>query len=129
MGKPMTRKRLERYRRDQADVNRLSNLARKKVRDKVRGSMDEHPYTEVDISVAGLDERLVRRYRQKKRHVEAEREAILAFVSEIDDLRIAELILLRYVDGKTWLEVWFSQGCLGSVDSHRKALLRFLNTM
>lgn len=123
----MTKKRLEQYLKDQTDVARLSKVVSRKVRDTVRGSMNEHPYTEVDVTVGGLDEKLVRRYRQKKRRVAAERQAIVAFVDGLEDLYMADLIKKRYLEQKTWVDIWEAHNRVGTVESYRMTVGRFLS--
>lgn len=127
MGKPMTKERLERFRKAQADVDRLNRLASRQVRDTVKGSKANHPYTETTVSVSGLDARLAKRIRQKQAQVAAERQAVTAFVEGLEDVYIAKLIHMRYIDGKTWVDIWREHGCTGSVEGYRKTVSRFLD--
>lgn len=127
MTNQMTRERLERFRKAQAQLDRLARVARRKVADKVKGSLDTFPYIEVDIAIIGLDEKLVRYYRQKKRRVEAEKKAVITFVDSLGDLYMAELIRERYLERKSWVDIWAAHSCAGTVESYRMAVSRYLD--
>lgn len=129
MTESMTRERLERYRKDQADMEKLRRAASRPVGDKVRGSLTEYPYTEVSISIVGLDERLVQRYREKKRQVEQEGQLILAFLEGMEDLFLADLIRKRYLEKKSWVDIWKDQQCNGTIDAYRMMVRRYLGKL
>lgn len=127
MDRPMTRERLEQFRKAKEKVDILNKLAAGMVADKVKGSMTQHPYIEKEITIIGVDERLARRATRENSRLEAEKEDILRFIEGIEDPLVAKLILYRYVQNKTWVRIWKLSGCEGSVDGYRRMVSRYLD--
>lgn len=56
--------------------------------------------------------------------LEHRRDAVESFVDNISDYKIRKIIKLRYIDGKSWVQV--AHACLGTADGCRMLVKRFL---
>lgn len=90
--------------------NRLNNLKRQEVSDKVIASASDFPYNQYQLKIQGYEDdkyiekiraRLIRRIRRcKKLRLEIEE-----FIEEIEDSRIRLIFELRYIQGKSWVYI------------------------
>ena len=111
--------------------NRLNNLKRQEVSDKVIASASDFPYNQYQLKIQGYEDdkyiekirvRLIRRIRRcKKLRLEIEE-----FIEGIEDSRIRLIFQLRYIEGWPWQRISLK---LGSSDESysRKIHNRFLN--
>ena len=111
--------------------NRLNNLKRQEVSDKVIASDSDFPYNQYQLKIQGYEDdkytekiraRLIRRIRKcKKLRLEIEE-----FIEGIEDSRIRLIFELRYIQGKSW--VYISNKLGSSNESYaRKSHDRYLN--
>ncbi|MFR8733903.1 MAG: hypothetical protein ACLVE5_10335 [Clostridium perfringens] len=111
--------------------NRLNNLKRQEVSDKVIASASDFPYNQYQLKIQGYEDdkyidkirvRLIRRIRRcKKLRLEIEE-----FIEEIEDSRIRLIFELRYIQDKSW--VYISNKLGSSNESYaRKSHDRYLN--
>ncbi|WP_148465242.1 hypothetical protein [Peptoniphilus harei] len=111
--------------------NRLNNLKRQEVSDKVIASASDFPYNQYQLKIQGYENdkyiekiraRLIRRIRRcKKLRLEIEE-----FIEGIEDSRIRLIFELRYIQGKSW--VYISNKLGSSNESYaRKSHDRYLN--
>lgn len=90
--------------------NRLNNLKRQEVSDKVIASASDFPYNQYQLKIQGYEDdkyiekirsRLIRRIRRcKKLRLEIEE-----FIEGIEDSRTRLVFQLRYIEGKSWLYI------------------------
>ncbi|MDU1582677.1 MAG: hypothetical protein E6864_02860 [Peptoniphilus harei] len=90
--------------------NRLNNLKRQEVSDKVLASASDFPYNQYELKIQGYEDdkyiekirvRLIRRIRRcKKLRLEIEE-----FIEEIKDSRTRLVFQLRYIEGKSWVYI------------------------
>lgn len=90
--------------------NRLNNLKRQEVTDKVLASASDFPYNQYELKIKGYEDdkyiekiraRLIRRTRRcKKLRLEIEE-----FIEGIEDSRTRLVFQLRYIEGKSWVYI------------------------
>lgn len=90
--------------------NRLNNLKRQEVTDKVLASASDFPYNQYQLKIQGFEDdkyiekirvRLLRRIRRcKKLRLEIEE-----FIDGIEDSRTRLVFQLRYIEGKSWVYI------------------------
>lgn len=90
--------------------NRLNNLKRQEVSDKVIASASDFPYNQYQLKIQGYEDdkyiqkirvRLLRRIRRcKKLRLEIEE-----FIDGIEDSRTRLVFQLRYIEGKSWVYI------------------------
>ena len=90
--------------------NRLNNLKRQEVTDKVLSSASDFPYNQYELKIQGYENdkyiekirvRLIRRIRRcKKLRLEIEE-----FIEGIEDSRTRLIFELRYIHGKSWVYI------------------------
>lgn len=90
--------------------NRLNNLKRQEVSDKVIASASDFPYNQYELKIQGYENdkyigkirvRFIRRIRKcKKLRLEIEE-----FIEGIEDSRIRLIFELRYIHGKSWVYI------------------------
>ena len=90
--------------------NRLNNLKRQEVSDKVIASASDFPYNQYQLKIQGYEDdkyiekirvRLLRRIRRcKKLRLEIEE-----FIEGIEDSRTRLVFQLRYTEGKSWVYI------------------------
>ncbi len=105
------------------------------VTDSVKGSSKEYPYTYHNFKVEGIttftpkNKSLRNKYKKmlksKKHKLEKLKVQLEYELNYIDDPEILKIIRLKYIDGKTWVQVMFEMG-YNSEDKARKKLKRFL---
>lgn len=66
----------------------------------------------------GLEQSIQRRWQEMRR--------LLAYIEDIDDSLIRQILTCRYVDGKTWVKVAREIGGDNTEDSVKKAAYRYL---
>ena len=135
----MTIEELEQYRYEKEECDDLkrrmtqtggrSNI----VRDTVRGSMPEHPYTAHTIRIEGISTREIKcrailnaQYRRKHENVLAHTVAIERWLDTVRDARIRCIVRYRYFDGREWPDVSRRVYGYRSQNRARMALNRFL---
>lgn len=92
---------------------------------KVKGSQDEHPYSEVEFTVYGTDRKQAEEVRGEIREMRQEMAEIESFVNGIEDPYIRSLVRRHYLEGQSWAKVAEDMGS-GSIDSVRKVTDRYL---
>lgn len=90
--------------------NRLNNLKRQEVSDKVIASASDFPYNQYQLKIQGYEDdkyiekirvRLVRRIRRcEKLRIEIEE-----FIEGIEDSRTRLVFQLRYIEAKSWIYI------------------------
>ena len=55
-----------------------------------------------------------------------ERDRLQQYIDGIDDDYIRGLFVMRFADGKNWLEISAEFGCYASPDCYKKAVLRYM---
>lgn len=102
------------------------------VRDTVRGSMPEYPFTAHTIRIEGISHKSIRcrsmlkaQYQRKRdivmmRTVEVER-----WLDKVKDAKIRCIVRYRYIDGREWPEVSRRVYGYRSANRARMALVRF----
>lgn len=90
--------------------NRLNNLKRQEVTDKVLASASDFPYNQYQLKIQGYEDdkyiekmrvRLIRRIRRcEKLWLEIEE-----FIEGIEDSRTRLVFQLRYIEGKSWVYI------------------------
>lgn len=111
--------------------NRLNNLKRQEVTDKVLASASDFPYNQYELKIMGYEDdkyiekiktRLIRRIRRcKKLRLEIEE-----FIDGIEDSRTRLVFQLRYIEGKSW--VYISKQLGSSNESYARMIHnRFLD--
>ncbi len=95
--------------------NRLNNLKRQEVTDKVIASASDFPYNQYELKIKGYEDdkyiekiraRLIRRIRRcKKLRLEIEE-----FIEGIDDSRTRLVFQLRYIEGWSWQRISLKLG-------------------
>lgn len=111
--------------------NRLNNLKRQEVTDKVLSSASDFPYNQYELKIQGYEDdkyiekirvRLTRRIRRcKKLRLEIEE-----FIDGIEDSRTRLVFQLRYIEGWSWLKISLKLGSTHESYS-RKIHERFFN--
>lgn len=109
--------------------NRIDHLPMTK--DLVRGSLSEHPYTAVGISIAGVDEdaaaKLRRKLERKCSQLQDEIAELEAFLDGIGNPEMRLILRLLYVDGLSQEQVANEMGYSRSAIAMR--LQRFFKQM
>lgn len=110
--------------------NRLNNLKRQEVSDKVIASASDFPYNQYELKIKGYEDdkyiekirvRLIRRIRRcKKLRLEIEE-----FIEGIEDSRTRLVFQLRYIEGWSWQRISLKLGS-GDESYSRKIHGRFL---
>ncbi len=95
--------------------NRIDNLKRQEVTDKVLASASDFPYNQYELKIKGYEDdkyiekiraRLTRRIRRcKKLRLEIEE-----FIEGIDDSRTRLVFQLRYIEGWSWQRISLKLG-------------------
>lgn len=101
------------------------------VRDSVRGSSKFFPYISRSIVIEGIEEKKESKKLIKYRRIlEEKKEELLdikidieEYLNEIDSSRIRQIIRLKYIDGKNWVQIGHKIGI--SADAARMELKRF----
>lgn len=101
--------------------NRIDHLPMTK--DLVRGSLSEHPYTAVGISIIGVDEdaaaKLRRKLERKCSQLQDEIAELEVFLDGIDDPEMRLILRLLYVDGLSQEQIGSELGYTQSVISRK----------
>jgi hypothetical protein len=134
----MTIEELEQYRYEKEECEdlkrRMSQTGGRTsiVRDTVRGSMAEYPFTAHTIRIEGISSKSMRCHAILKAQYRRKREKLLLHTVEVEkwldtvrDAKIRCIVRYRYIDGKEWREV--SRRVYGQRSYNRAymALLRF----
>lgn len=135
----MTIEELEQYRFEKEECEdlkrRISQMGGRTsiVRDTVRGSMVEYPFTAHTIRIEGVSCKTMRcqamlkdQYRRKRDRVLAHTLAIEQWLEAVPDAKIRCIVRYRYFDGKEWPDV--SRRVYGHRSSNRARMTihRFL---
>ena len=103
------------------------------VTDKVKGSDPDHPWTERHYIIRGLpgerNEKLLRlrdRLERRMNDLQDMRAEIFAWVENIEDSLLRQVIILRHVNGLGWRQVAKEIGAGTTWDSLRKMHDRFI---
>ena len=109
---------------------RTRDLNAETVTDVVRGSMNEHPYTEHPIKISGLGtdkiNRTKRRLCDRQRRVRDLQCEIEEWIDTINDSEIRQIIEWHYVIGKSWNATAVKVFGTPCGDTARKKIKRFL---
>ena len=136
----MTVERLDQYLSLKKEIRDLEEQYRnlcaskdKMVSDSVSGSMAEYPYIRQVVKIQGLDvvdqerrARMAARAKERKEACEREVEAIDLWVGSLQDSRIRRIIMLKYILGKSWVQVAHQVGGDNTADGVRMAFSRFM---
>lgn len=112
----MTLKQLEQYEAMmkekklwEAELNALYKKYGGSVKDTVRGSSAEYPYTEHPVTITGVQTKPCKRIRQKEERLKRRRaevaeqlEQIEDFIDGLEDSQLRQIIYYRYVKGYEW---------------------------
>lgn len=102
--------------------------------DKVNGSDNHFPYTQRSFTIEGINQEEYRRkaYLLQKRLNKRKEELTNAltetnnFIENIQDSLVRQIIILRYIEGKSWNKVAMDIGNNNTADSVRMIVNRFL---
>lgn len=102
--------------------------------DKVNGSDSHFPYTARSFTIEGVDSegyskkalRLRNRLQKKKNELTDILTETNNFIESIPDSLIRQIIISRYVEGKSWTKVAMDVGNDNTADSVRMMVNRFL---
>lgn len=114
----MTIKQLEQYndmRREallwERELQALQRKAGGVVKDTVRGSSADYPYTEHPVTIAGVrtkpNQRILRRQRlleERRARLEEQLEEIDGFIDGLQDSQLRQIIQYHYIDGHSWVK-------------------------
>ncbi len=110
----------------------LSKLENTVVTDVVTGSWPNFPYIEQRQKITGVPQdapviRTKKRLKEKMAQLLSEQERLLAWILEINDSEIRQILTLRYINGHSWRVVAQK---IGYADESvpRKRCARFLTT-
>lgn len=127
----MTKRELSQYRSIAAEiVENEERIRESTLRDSVRGSCSEFPYTERTVSIEGLEEsgdnsRLLKRQDKLKR----QKRRIEDFIDDIPDSETRRIFRYRYIVGKrrqSWQKIAVKIGGWNTADGVRKRHNRYL---
>jgi hypothetical protein len=135
----MTIEELEQYRYEKdecADLKRRIEQAGGRssiVRDTVRGSMPEYPFTAHTIRIEGISSKSIRnraylksQYRRKREKLLDKTVRVEQWLDTVRDAKIRCIVRYRYFDGREWPEVSRRVYGARSANRARMALIRFL---
>ena len=135
----MTIDKLEQYRYEKEECEdikrRMSQMGSRTsiVRDTVRGSMAEYPFTAHTIRIEGISSKSMRCQAMLKAQYRRKREKLLEHTVEVEkwldtvrDAKIRCIVRYRYFDHREWPEVSRRVYGTRSPNRARMALLRFL---
>lgn len=114
----MTLKQLEQYEAMvkekklwEAELDALYKKYGGPVKDTVRGSSAEYPYTEHPVTIAGIqtrpNKRILRkeeRLRRRRAEVAGQLEQIEDFIDGLEDSQLRQIIHYRYIRGYSWVK-------------------------
>lgn len=134
----MTIEQLEQYRYEKEECEdlkrRMSQTGGRTsiVRDTVRGSMAEYPFTAHTIRIEGISSKSMRCHAILKAQYRRKREKLLVHTVEVEkwldtvrDAKIRCIVRHRYFDGREWPEVSRRVYGTRSANRARMALMRF----
>jgi len=113
----LTKEELMAYRNILAEIDllneQMANVEPEFTKDLVTGSDTEFPFTKHSIKISGYDtqnyERRLLRLRNKinKKYIELveEKDKIMNFIYSIDDSRIRQILIYRYINGLSWKDI------------------------
>lgn len=121
----MTRKELEAYKVNERLIERnMKKIEDEKYKDiptvygKVRSSMNEHPYIETHMAVQMEEpvesDKRIHKLQKWKREVNKAKEdnaKIEEFIENIEDVKIREIFIYRFIDNKSIKEIASIVGC------------------
>lgn len=135
----MTIDELEQYRYEKQECEdlkrRMSQTGSRTsiVRDTVRGSMPEYPFTAHTIRIEGISSKSIRCHATLKAQYQRKRENLIAhtvgvekWLDTVKDAKIRCIVRYRYFDGREWPEVSRRVYGTRSPNRARMALMRFL---
>ena len=117
------------YRINQHIIERLE-LDPAWVTDTVTGSSVDPPYTKHTITVTGRSERRLRRNKRIIDELEARCAEVDADIASMEDKRLAQMLLMRFVEGPTepeWEDISPYVGL--HADNCRKAVKKYLDSL
>lgn len=111
----------------------LDELRRKTgnvVKDTVRGSSSDYPYTEHPVTITGMPKRgrsyetKEQRYDRRVMELNAELLQIEAYIDSLQDSQLRQIIHYRYVKGYSWAKVARMIGGKNTEDAVKKRVYR-----
>lgn len=131
----MTLKQLEQYndmRREaklwERELQALQRKAGGAVKDTVRGSSADYPYTEHPVTISGVQTKPNQRILRRKRRLEARKTALETQLEEIDefidslqDSQLRQIVQYHYIDDYSWKK---SAICAGISEGAAKMMVR-----
>lgn len=135
----MTLKQLEQYEAMmkekklwEAELNALYKKYGGPVKDTVRGSSAEYPYTEHPVTITGVQTRPNKRILQKEARLKRRRaevseqlEQIEDFIDGLEDSQLRQIIHYHYIKGYSWVKTAHYIGGKNSADAIKKRVYRF----
>lgn len=128
----MDKNELKQLRNLKREIDILQELINKipKEQDKVYGSSAEFPYQKRGFVISGYSDeentQLARELESKKRKLMREMERLTNYIYGIDDSQIRQVLILRFVEGRTWDAVAAKMGYGYTKEQLRKKVERFL---
>ena len=121
----MTRKELEAYKVNERLIERnLKKIEEERYKDiptvygKVKSSMAEHPYIETHMAVqmeepVESDRRIrnLEKWEQEVSKAKSDNAKVEEFINRIEDVKIKEIFIYRFIDGKSVKEIAGIIGC------------------
>ncbi len=123
----MNRKQLENYIPAGQEIQLIKmEMGHHAVTDRVMGSLKEFPYTLHPIKVEGIQPEALDKFEALMARLKRERLEVEAFITEVEDSRIRQILTLRYMKGLTWAQVALKVGGNNTDDGVRKAASRYI---
>ena len=135
----MTLKQLEQYEAMmkekklwEAELNALYKKYGGSVKDTVRGSFAEYPYTEHPVTITGVQTKPNKRILQKEARLKRRRAEVSEqleqkedFIDGLEDSQLRQIIHYHYIKGYSWVKTAHYIGGKNSADAIKKRVYRF----
>jgi len=135
----MTRKRLDQYlalKREikllENEIDRIRTRSKESVADTVSGSSSSFPYIRRTFIISGhsqkdleLISKKTERLKERKERAVIEAEAIDAFIDQISDSHMRQILYMKYLKGMSWRQVARHLGGGNTEDGVRMKVARF----
>lgn len=125
----ITKRDLKQYRSMRREIMYLrTEIARspRLVSDSVSGSAPDFPYIEGIIPIRGADMRKREHQRARLQEITERCEAVDRFIEAIESSDIRMYIILRYVEGQSWMQVVTNMGNDVAPETARVAVWQYL---
>jgi len=113
----MTKEELSKLKKITAEVEQikheLENIKPEYVKDSVKASTVEFPYTEYNLKIGGYDtgeydrkvKRIHNRLNRKLEELMEEKDMLTEYICSLTDSDLRQILMYRYINGMTWQEI------------------------